>query len=65
MAAAHAHSLAAGERERGREGGREEEREREVLLLNNPPSSLSTLPGPPSSRPMPDTLASPGSITSP
>lgn len=76
MAAAHAHSLAAGERERERERKRVRERERDrVLLLNNPPSNpLSLSPhsvlSPPTplrtnSLPMPDTLASPRSITSP
>lgn len=60
----HIHWLQAREREAERGGGGERER---VLLLNNPPHhSLLCQPIPsPSSRPKPDTLASPGSITSP
>lgn len=73
----HIHWLQARERERGGGGGegegerarrREREGQRErVRLLNNPPHhSLLCQPIPsPSSRPKPDTLASPGSITSP
>lgn len=64
VAAAHAHSLAAGKRDRKR--GREKERENNPLL-NNPPhhSELCQALLPPFSRLMPDTLASPVSITSP